>query len=147
FIAGQLSRRWLRQWVERNKGLIKWNDQGTIWLVIYTSFSNATANGYWQLLAWHHLLGLIVVCAIFLCITFAATYYSSKWMGFNREDRITIVFCGSKKSLAVGAPMMLAIFGELDNNLLLPLMVFHQVQLMACAHLARIWQQKAQNNA
>ena len=147
FVAGQLSRRWLRQWVEQHKGLIKWNDQGTIWLVIYTSFSNATANGYWQLLAWHHLLGLIVVCAIFLCITFVATYYSSKWMGFNREDRITIVFCGSKKSLAVGAPMMLAIFGELDNNLLLPLMVFHQVQLMACAQLARLWQQKAENNA
>ena len=50
---------------------------------------------------------------------------------------VTIVFCGSKKSLAVGAPMMLAIFGYLDNNLLLPLMVFHQVQLMVCAWLAR----------
>ena len=49
------------------------------------------------------------------------------------------MFCGSKKSLAVGAPMMMAIFGTLDNNLLLPLMVFHQVQLMLCAQLARLW--------
>ncbi len=147
FVAGQLSQRWLQQWVVNHKALIKWNDQGTIWLVIYTSFSGATANGYWQMLELQHLLGLIVVCSIFLCLTFAATYYSSKWMGFNREDRITIVFCGSKKSLAVGAPMMMAIFGELDNNLLLPLMVFHQVQLMACAQLARLWQQKAENNA
>lgn len=146
FTLGQLSQRWLREWVSRHKSLIKWNDQGTIWLVIYTSFSNATSHGYWQMLSWHHLLGLILVCAIVLSITFAATYYSSKWMGFNRQDRITIVFCGSKKSLAVGAPMMLAIFGELDNNLLLPLMVFHQVQLMACAQLARLWQQKAENN-
>lgn len=145
FVLGQVSRPLLRNWVAEHKGLIKWNDQGTIWLVIYTSFSGATANGYWQMLEFHYLLGLIVVCSLFLCITFAATYYSSKWMGFSREDRITIVFCGSKKSLAVGAPMMLAIFGELDNNLLLPLMVFHQVQLMACAQLARIWQKKAEN--
>ena len=144
FILGQLSRQWLRGWVERNKGLIKWNDQGTIWLVIYTSFSGATAQGYWQQLELHYLLGLIVVCSVILCITFAATYFSSRWCGFNREDRITIVFCGSKKSLAVGAPMMLAIFGELDNNLLLPLMIFHQVQLMACAQLASLWNRKAQ---
>lgn len=144
FILGQLSRRWLRGWVERNKGLIKWNDQGTIWLVIYTSFSGATAQGYWQQLELRYLLGLIVVCSVILSITFAATYFSSRWCGFNREDRITIVFCGSKKSLAVGAPMMLAIFGELDNNLLLPLMIFHQVQLMACAQLASLWNRKAQ---
>lgn len=143
FILGQLSQRWLRNWVSKHKSLIKWNDQGTIWLVIYTSFSNATANGYWQQLEWNYLLGLILACCIILGMTFAATYYSSCRLGFNREDRITIVFCGSKKSLAVGAPMMLAIFGELDNNLLLPLMVFHQVQLMACAQLARLWHLKA----
>ncbi len=147
FVLGQVSQRILRNWVSEHKGLIKWNDQGTIWLVIYTSFSGATANGYWQLLSWGHLIGLILVCCVFLCITFATTYYSSRWMGFNREDRITIVFCGSKKSLAVGAPMMMAIFGELDNNLLLPLMVFHQVQLMACAQLARLWQQKTEQNS
>ena len=142
FVLGQLSQRWLRNWVNDYKALIRWNDQGTIWLVIYSSFSGATANGYWQLMEFHHLAGLILVCSIFLCITFAASYYSSRWMGFRREDRITIVFCGSKKSLAVGAPMLMAIFGELDNNLLLPLMVFHQVQLMACAQLARMWHSK-----
>ncbi len=144
FALGQFSQRWLRKWVNEHKELIKWNDQGTIWLVIYTSFSNATANGYWQQLELRYLLGLILACSILLTINFVATYYSSKWCNFNREDCITIVFCGSKKSLAVGAPMMMAIFGELDNNLLLPLMIFHQVQLMACAQLARLWQSKNQ---
>ena len=147
FILGQFSQRRLRQWVNEHKALIKWNDQGTIWLVIYTSFSGATANGYWNMLESKYLLGLILVCAVFLCLTFAATWYSSRWMGFNRQDRITIVFCGSKKSLAVGAPMMMAIFGELDNNLLLPLMVFHQVQLMACAQLARLWQKQSEQES
>lgn len=139
FILGQLSQRWLRQWVLEHKTLIGWNDQTTIWLVIYTSFSSATVCGYWAQLAPMHLMGLIFVCSVILGFTYATTYLSSKLLGFCREDRITIVFCGSKKSLAVGAPMMLAIFGTLDNNLLLPLMIFHQVQLMTCAQLARRW--------
>lgn len=139
FILGQFSQRWLRRWVTSHKKLIGWNDQATIWLVVYTSFSNATRNGYWEQLDIWRLGGLILVCFLLLCLIHASTYFSGKWLGFNREDRITIVFCGSKKSLAVGAPMMMAIFGSLDNNLLLPLMVFHQVQLMTCAHLAHLW--------
>lgn len=139
FIAGQLSQPLLRKWVLGHKTLIGWNDKTTIWLVVYTAFSNATSGGYWDKLQATQLGGLLIACIIILCITFAATWYSSRLLGFNREDCITIVFCGSKKSLAVGAPMMLAIFGTLDNNLLLPLMVFHQVQLMLCAHLARLW--------
>ncbi|MBR2314139.1 MAG: bile acid:sodium symporter [Akkermansia sp.] len=140
FIAGQLSQPLLRKWVLGHKTLIGWNDKSTIWLVVYTAFSNATSGGYWDKLQASQLAGLVVVCGLILCLTFIITWYSSRLLGFNREDSITIVFCGSKKSLAVGAPMMLAIFGTLDNNLLLPLMVFHQVQLMLCAHLARIWQ-------
>lgn len=142
FVLGQLSRKWLKNWVAGHKQLISWNDQTTIWLVIYTSFSGATVSGYWNQLGPLQLAALILVCSVILAITFAATYFSSKLLNFSREDRITIVFCGSKKSLAVGAPMMLAIFGRLDNNLLLPLMIFHQVQLMACAQLARIWHQR-----
>lgn len=140
FLSGQLSQPLLRKWVLGHKTLIGWNDKATIWLVVYTAFSNATSGGYWAKLHAPQLGGLVVACCIILLLTFAATWYSSKLLGFNREDRITIVFCGSKKSLAVGAPMMLAIFGTLDNNLLLPLMVFHQVQLICCAHLARLWQ-------
>lgn len=139
FAAGQLCQPLLRKWVLRHKTLIGWNDKATIWLVVYTAFSNATSGGYWDKLQASQLGGLVVACLIILCLTFAATWYSSKLLRFKREDCITIVFCGSKKSLAVGAPMMMAIFGTLDNNLLLPLMVFHQVQLMLCAHLARLW--------
>lgn len=140
FVLGQLSQHWLQNWVARRRSLIGWNDQATIWLVVYTSFSKATSQGYWGQLDWFHLVGLIVVCLVLLCAVHCCTYFSSKWLGFKKEDRITIVFCGSKKSLAVGAPMMMAIFGHLDNNLLLPLMIFHQVQLVTCAHLARMWQ-------
>lgn len=143
FAAGQFSQPLLRKWVLGHKTLIGWNDKATIWLVVYTAFSNATSGGYWGTLEFSRLAGLVIACIVILCITFAATWYSSKLLRFSREDCITVVFCGSKKSLAVGAPMMLAIFGTLDNNLLLPLMIFHQVQLMLCAQLARIWQHGA----
>lgn len=143
FVAGQLSQPLLRPWVLRHKTLIGWNDKSTIWLVVYTAFSNATSGGYWEKLNPMQLGGLVIACLLILGLTFLATWHSSKLLGFKREDSITIVFCGSKKSLAVGAPMMLAIFGTLDNNLLLPLMVFHQVQLMLCAQLARHWQRGA----
>ena len=143
FIAGQLSQPLLRKWVLGHKTLIGWNDKSTIWLVVYTAFSNATSGGYWDKLQATQLAGLVAACLIILCLTFAATWFSSKLLGFNREDQIAIVFCGSKKSLAVGAPMMMAIFGTLDNNLLLPLMVFHQVQLMLCAHMARLLQRNS----
>lgn len=140
FILGQLSQRWLQSFVRNRKELIRWNDQGTIWLVVYTSFSGATVAGYWQRLDALHLGGLVLASLLLLVLAQLAAYWACRALGFNRADRIAIIFCGSKKSLAVGAPMMLAIFGYLDNNLLLPLMVFHQVQLMVCAWLARRWQ-------
>ncbi len=146
FILGQISQRQLGNWVQRHRPLIGWNDQITIWLVVYTSFSKASVSGYWSHLSWAQLGGLILACLIVLALVQTIAYTGSRLLGFSREDRITIVFCGSKKSLAVGAPMMMAIFGTLDNNLLLPLMVFHQVQLMACAQLARVWRQQGSDS-
>ena len=59
-------------------------------------------------------------------------------LGFSREDEITIVFCGSKKSLASGVPMANVIFaGTAIGAIVLPVMLFHQIQLMVCAWLAR----------
>ena len=143
FALGQLTQRWLKPWVDSHRQIISLNDQLTIWLVVYTSFSSATVQGYWHKLDIWHLVGLIGVCLALLAIIQLSIYAACKLLRFNREDSITILFCGSKKSLAVGAPMMLAIFGGLDNNLLLPLMVFHQVQLMLCAHLAARWKNRA----
>jgi len=45
--------------------------------------------------------------------------------------------CGTKKSLATGLPMATVLFaGQPIGLLMLPLMVFHQAQLMACSALA-----------
>jgi sodium/bile acid cotransporter 7 len=63
---------------------------------------------------------------------------AARRLGFNREDRIAIVFCGSKKSLASGVPMAKVLFaGGALGAVVLPLMLFHQLQLMVCAVLAQ----------
>jgi sodium/bile acid cotransporter 7 len=68
----------------------------------------------------------------------AATSYAARRLGFSRPDRVTIVFCGSKKSLASGLPMATVLFGGPQAALvLLPLMLFHQMQLIVCAVIAR----------
>ena len=69
--------------------------------------------------------------------------YAARWLGFNTADEITIVFCGSKKSLANGIPMANVLFpAAAVGAMVLPLMIFHQVQLMVCAVLAQRYARK-----
>ncbi|KHL03997.1 bile acid:sodium symporter, partial [Sinomonas humi] len=91
------------------------------------------------------LAGLLLVNMLLLAAVLAATSYASRRLGFSREERITIVFCGSKKSLATGVPMASVLFaGPAVGVMVLPLMLFHQIQLMVCAALARRWGARAE---
>jgi sodium/bile acid cotransporter 7 len=70
----------------------------------------------------------------------------SKRLGFSREDQIAIVFCGSKKSLASGVPMAGVLFpAAVVGPVIVPLMLFHQMQLMLCAVLARRYAAEARS--
>jgi sodium/bile acid cotransporter 7 len=138
FIAGQVMRRWIGAWVGRNKNWLKFVDQGSILLVVYGAFSEAVNEGIWQKTPIWDLAGLVVVCCLLLTLVLVAATLLSKLFGFNQEDRITILFCGSKKSLATGVPMAQVLFaGSTIGLLILPLMLFHQIQLMICAVLAQ----------
>src|SRR5690554_3242229 len=87
-----------------------------------------------------------LVCCVILAIVLVATTWLAWAFGFNKEDEITIVFCGSKKSMATGIPMAQVIFaGGAVGPAILPLMVFHQIQLMVCAVLAQRYAQRDQN--
>jgi sodium/bile acid cotransporter 7 len=138
FIAGQIARRWIGGWVERNKALTRLVDQGSILLVVYTAFSEAVGQGLWHEVSWATLAGLMVVNALLLGLVMFISAQAARRLGFNREDRIAIVFCGSKKSLASGVPMAKVLFaGGALGAVVLPLMLFHQLQLMVCAVLAQ----------
>lgn len=138
FVAGQLARRWIGGWVARNAGWLKSVDQGSILLVVYTAFSGAVVSGLWHAVPVSHLLGLTLVCCVLLALVLFCTQSLGRWLGFNVEDRITILFAGSKKSMATGVPMAQLLFASSAvGALILPLMLFHQIQLMVCAVLAQ----------
>ncbi|MCY1408188.1 hypothetical protein D9M71_235070 [compost metagenome] len=148
FIAGQMLRGWIGGWVERHKPALRYVDQGSILLVVYTAFSAAVVQGLWRQIPLPALAGLVIACCVLLALALLATSLLGRRLGFSREDRITIVFCGSKKSLATGVPMAQVLFaGGTIGVILLPLMLFHQIQLMVCAALAQRYAQRQEEPA
>jgi solute carrier family 10 (sodium/bile acid cotransporter), member 7 len=140
FIAGQLLRPVISKWLEKNRGILRFVDQGSILLVVYVAFSEAVNEGIWHTISLQTLGGLLVVNVVLLALALGLTAFASKRLGFNRADQITIIFCGSKKSLASGIPMAKVIFAShAVGAVVLPLMLFHQIQLMTCAVLAQRW--------
>jgi sodium/bile acid cotransporter 7 len=138
FIAGQFARRWIGTWVDRHKAILKYVDQGSILLVVYTAFSEAVSQGLWHQLPLTALAWLVVVNGVLLALALGISTFASRRLGFNREDEITIVLCGSKKSLASGVPMVKVLFAShAVGMIVLPLMLFHQLQLMVCSLLAQ----------
>ncbi len=138
FVLGHLSRPWLAAWAQRNPRLVMVSDRGSILLAVYTSFSAAVVQGVWRQLPVERLLLLTGALAVLLAAVLLATTWGARLLGFSREDEIAIVFCGSKKSLASGVPMANVLFaGPAVGLTVLPLMIFHQMQLMVCAGLAR----------
>jgi len=138
FTTGHLLRPWLAAWVARRKALLSFTDRSTIVLAVYSAFSAAVIAGIWQQVPLPGLAVLVLICAFLLTAILLLTRYAARLMGFAVEDEISIVFCGSKKSLVSGVPMARVLFGAADvGAIVLPVMIFHQMQLMVCAWLAR----------
>lgn len=137
FIAGQVLRPWLGLWIDKRKKLISYVDQGSILLIVYTAFSSAVTAGLWSEIPPGDLISLLVVSSVVLAVALFFSFQLAKKMGFSLADNITIMFCGSKKSLASGVPMLKVLVpASLMGPYILPLMIFHQIQLMVCAFLA-----------
>jgi sodium/bile acid cotransporter 7 len=144
FLAGQFLRPWIGVWIDRHKPMLKIVDQGSILLVVYTAFSESVNEGLWHKLSLPTLLGLGVLCCVLLALALGLSTWASRRLGFSREDEIAIVFCGSKKSLSSGIPMAKVMFAQgALGMVILPLMLFHQIQLMVCAILAARWAQRS----
>jgi len=138
FVAGHLLQPVLGGFLGKHKKLTTIVDRGSILLVVYTAFSAAVLEHLWSTVPLWALAGLIVVCGIILGITLYFSSHISRVLGFDTPDEITIVFCGSKKSLVSGVPMAKVLFSSAQlGPILLPLMLFHQIQLMTCAVIAQ----------
>ncbi|WP_189601247.1 bile acid:sodium symporter family protein [Streptomyces lateritius] len=137
FLAGQFLRRWVGAFLVRNKKVLGYVDRGSILLVVYAAFSQGMVAGIWHQVTPARLGLLLVVEAVLLALMLTLTWYGAKRLGFGRADRIAIQFAGSKKSLAAGLPMAGVLFGPQASLAVLPLMLFHQMQLMVCAVIAK----------
>jgi sodium/bile acid cotransporter 7 len=138
FVAGQALRPWVGGFVARHNKTLARLDRSTIVLIVYVAFSGAVVAGVWSRLGALDLVRLVVICTGLLGIVLVATAYTARALGFSKADEIAIVFCGSKKSLASGAPIAAALLTPAVAGVaMIPLMIFHQIQLMACAALAQ----------
>lgn len=136
FVAGQLVQPWLGAWMKRHKKPLTVVDRGSILLVVYTAFSASVVSGVWGRVGLPDLLVLLAVEAVLL----AAVLLTLVALPFRRDDRITVAFCGSTKSAAAGLPMATVLFaGPAAGLLILPLIIFHQLQLVTGTVLARRW--------
>ncbi len=138
FVAGQVLQPWIGGFVAKYKSVLRLVDQSVILLVVYTAFSEAVGQGLWQQMPAKSLAGLLLIDVILLALVIGISTFASRRFGFNGEDEVTIVMCSSKKSLASGVPMAKVLFsGHALGAVVLPLMLFHQLQLMVCAVLAQ----------
>ena len=145
FVCGQLLRPLIGGWIQRNESIVSGVDQGSILLIVYSAFSEAVGEGLWRQVPLSAFAGLLVADCVLLAAALITTALVSKWLGFERADRVTIVFCGSKKSLSQGITIAKVIFAShAVGAAILPLILFHQIQLMVCAALAPRWGRRAE---
>jgi sodium/bile acid cotransporter 7 len=147
FAAGQLLRPWLAGWVQRHKRILDPVDRGSILIVVYTAFSAGLVAGVWRQVSPGRVLLLAVVLAVLFGLALAATALAGRAFGLPRPDRVATMFCGTNKSMASGLPMAAVLFTPGTVAMaILPLMLYHQLQLVVCALLARRWAGSAESS-
>lgn len=140
-VAGQLLRPLLGAWAARNKSRINVVDRLTILLLVYTSFCDSVKRGVWSSHGPGPVLEAVVGSLILFFVIFTVASLLCDALRFSPPDRIAAVFCGSKKTLASGVPMAQLIFAGRPGIglILLPIMIYHPLQLLICGALANRW--------
>jgi solute carrier family 10 (sodium/bile acid cotransporter), member 7 len=137
FTLGQFARPVLAPILTRHEVLLKVVDRGSILLVVYTAFAMGVVLGIWRSVDPWQLVSVSAVATVLLAVVLGCTVVVGRLARLDRGDAIVLLFCGSKKSLASGLPMALVLFPAATVGLtMLPLMIFHQIQLVVCALLA-----------
>jgi len=138
FVVGQLLQPVIGRYVRARKRLTTIWDRSTVLLVVLVAVSTATATGIWSAVSPATLAWVLVISAVMLAIALAVSWWGGRALGLTTEDRIALLMCGSQKSLATGLPMLGALFpAALAGPIAVPVIVFHQLQLIVSSVLAR----------
>jgi len=146
FFVGMSQRRFVRKWVEHHKAWIARISNTVIVFIVYSAFCDSFVENIWQ----RH--GMMTTVKLFLCVLLLFTgmslliYWTCRLLELNRGDRITAYFCSVKKTLAMGVPLAMLIFGARSDIplILLPLMFYHPIQIFVNGLLANHWRNKTE---
>jgi sodium/bile acid cotransporter 7 len=137
-VLGLLLNRRLGWFAERNKFYLRYFDQFTILLIVYTAFCESFSLNLFANYSVSDLLWLAALLIGLFFLIFGLITLLSKSLNFSREDRITALFCGSKKSLVQGSVMANVLFpGNIAGVALLPIMMYHALQLIVASIIAQ----------
>ncbi|MEY4687148.1 MAG: hypothetical protein RIR76_1171 [Verrucomicrobiota bacterium] len=138
---GQALRPWFSAWASRQRVPLGVVDRGAVLLLVYTSFCDSFAGGVWSRQGAPALAAVILLSVGLIALLTWFTRSAARRAGLGHEDQMAAVFCGSQKTIAAGVPMAKVIFGSHPalGVMLLPLMVYHGLQLLAGGWLAQRW--------
>ena len=137
-VLGQIGRHWLIGWITRNAYWVKHVDRFIILAIVMNSVSDATAAGIWTSYKPTLLLETAGAAMSLFLVIYVIALGIARLLGFDRENKIAFLFCGSKKSLAVGVPLAPVIFASMPDIglVIVPIMVFHFFQLVVISGIA-----------
>ena len=137
FMLGQVMQGRLSGWVKDNKQLTTWFDRGSIAIAVYVAFSGAVEQRFWNQVepaGWVWLLGGV---AIFLVVGHLGAWLLGALVGLDRANRVSLLFAGAQKSIAMGAPLASVLFKPaVAGVVLLPILLYHLAQLVLAAPIA-----------
>ncbi len=136
FSLGQMAQHWLGAWALKQKTLLSTFDRGVILLAVYIAFAGAVSSGALAVLDGEVFVVLILTLLVLLTFAFAGAWGFGGLMGFNRPDRISLLFTAAHKSIATGAPMAAILFGKDAGIVILPAILYHMAQLLLSAPVA-----------
>ncbi|MBK9250581.1 MAG: bile acid:sodium symporter [Proteobacteria bacterium] len=138
FVVGHALRPWLAKWAAEQRKLLTYSDRLTVLLSVYSAFSAGVIGGIWSQVPMTTLLILALVCAVLLAAALLFTIYTARAAGLSTEDARAMLHAGALKSLVSGVPMARVLFPSAQiGAIILPVMIYHQLQLMVCATIAR----------
>jgi len=148
FAIGQMFGPLIRRHIENQRRLIAIIDRLSILLVVFAAFSEAVNHGLWKTLGAPDLAKIVMIAALFLMLAIGGTYTAGRFLRLPRESRIVLLFCGSKKSLMSGVPIAAALFpAKAIGSIILPVMIYHQLQIFLCAIIAAEYQRRGRENS
>lgn len=145
FAAGQVLRPFIGKFLARHKPWISKADRTVVILIVYAAFCESTLAGLWTQYDPLLIAGIVLMTSALLIVVLGTTVFAARRLRFSHEDEVAAVFCGSKKSLANGAPIAAVLFAghPAMGMLMLPIMIYHQIQLVVCTFMAKRYAEKA----